>query len=255
MFLSCRFLLQTMLGLLLAHAFVPAAQALDERDLLPVGQAFVLSAKATTRDRIELRWTIADDYYLYRHRTLVTASAGFADGQLQLPAGAPHEDEFFGPVETYRGELVAVLAGQGSADVAMLEVKYQGCADAGICYPPQTRRLRVALPPADAAPAGLPLQSGRPGSGGALGALLSGQPALPEAQAFAVDAIADGGNLLRVRLQPAPGYYIYRDRSQFVLEGDPGLQALAPRWPDGSLHHDDYFGQVVVYFRTVDVEL
>ncbi len=67
-----------------------------------------------------------------------------------------------------------------------------------------------------------------------------------------MDAIADGGNRIRVRLTPAPGYYVYRDRSSFVLEGDPGLQAQAPRWPEGSRHHDEHFGEVVVFFDTVD---
>lgn len=254
--LSCRLLLQVLLGLLLAPAIAPSARALDSDDLLPVDQAFALSATAPTGDRIELHWKIADGYYLYRHRTAVSADAGFAGGTLEMPDGTPHEDEFFGPVETYRGELAAVFAGQGTAGEALLEVKYQGCADAGICYPPQTRRLRVALPAADAVPAGLPLQSqsGLPGAG-ALAGLLPGQPPLPETQAFAVDAIADGGNRLLVRLQPAPGYYIYRDRSRFVLEGDAGVQALAPRWPAGTRHHDEHFGEVVVYFHTTEVDL
>ncbi|KAF1687215.1 cytochrome C biogenesis protein [Pseudoxanthomonas broegbernensis] len=249
MSISYRFLLQALLGLLLACSIAPHARALDERDLLPVDQAFVLSASAPTRDRIELRWQIADGYYMYRHRTAVAASGGFAGGRLDLPAGTRHVDEFFGPVETYRGELVALLEGQASGDEAMLEVKYQGCADIGICYPPQTRKLRVALPGAATASAGLPAAAG-----GAL-AGLPGQPALPETQAFSLDAIADGGNLIQVRLQPAPGYYIYRDRSRFVLEGDAGVQALAPRWPAGTLHRDEHFGEVVVYFRTAEVEL
>src|SRR5690606_21600153 len=135
--LSCRFLIQLVLGVLLAHAVAPSARALDESDLLPVDEAFVLQARAVSAQRIELHWKIADGYYLYRHRTAVSASSGFSGGELTLPAGAPHVDEFFGPVETYRGQLRAVLDGQATAAEAMLEVKYQGCADAGICYPPQ----------------------------------------------------------------------------------------------------------------------
>ena len=89
---------------------LPAAGAVDETPLLPVDEAFVLQARAPARDRIEIDWTIADDYYLYRHRTSVRVVEGsFEAGPLQLPAGKRHVDEFFGEVETYRGRLAAVL--------------------------------------------------------------------------------------------------------------------------------------------------
>ena len=254
--------LRLLLVLAAALAATPAL-AVDESDLLPVDQAFVLKARALDRDRIELRWKIADDYYLYRHRTAVKAGAGFDGGQLRLPDGKRHTDEFFGPVETYRGELVAVLDGQASGPGPIeLEVKYQGCADIGICYPPQTRRLKVALPAAGttAITGQAPARGGLPGLPGASGGTLRGlqlpgaqAAALPEAQAFGVDAIADGGNRIVVRMTPAPGYYIYRDRSRFELEGDPGLQAQPPRWPEGTRHHDEHFGEVVVFFEPVDV--
>jgi len=253
------FRLPLALAALLAAA---PALAVDDSDLLPVDQAFGLSASAPDRDRIEVRWKIADGYYLYRHRTAVKAGGAFAGARLSLPDGDPHVDEFFGPVETYRGELVAVLEGKATGDGPVeLEVKYQGCADIGICYPPQTRRLQVALPAAGAAPAavrgalpGLPV-AGAASRGVPRGLPLPGQAALPEAQAFDVDAIADGGNRILVRMRPAPGYYLYRDRSRFAVEGDPGVQAQAPRWPEGSRHHDEHFGEVVVFFEPVEVVL
>ena len=155
-------------GLALLAALPAAAQ---QPDLPPVDQVFVLSAQATARDRIEIRWQIADGYYLYRHRTSVKADAAFPNAQLALPDGAKHRDEFFGDVQTYRKQLVGVLTGTpgDDADVATLTVKYQGCADAGVCYPPQTRTLRVTLPQTDAG-AGLALRhpGARPaGAGGA----------------------------------------------------------------------------------------
>src|SRR5690606_27246247 len=105
--------------------------------------------------------------------------------------------EFFGPVETYRGALLAILDGQptGAGQVAELQVRYQGCADIGICYPPQTRKLQVRLPGGASAASGLQGSSGR---GNRLAAALGNAVALPETQAFAVDAVADGGNRLRV---------------------------------------------------------
>ncbi len=250
--------LLALLGLLLTCLVTPRALAVDEADLLPVDEAFVLSAGATEPGRIDVRWKIADGYYLYRHRTEVRALSGAEGGSLRLPPGKAHVDEFFGPVETYRGllegRLEGIRPGAGSTQ-AVLQVKYQGCADAGICYPPQTRELRVALPAAAAGLAGLP--GGSAGASNAAGnplrALLQGQAALPERQAFSLDAIADGGNRILVRMQPAPGYYIYRDRSSFALEGAPGVQTGKPRWPNGTRHQDEHFGEVVVYFEAAEV--
>ncbi|HRO27146.1 MAG TPA: protein-disulfide reductase DsbD N-terminal domain-containing protein, partial [Luteimonas sp.] len=116
-------------------AVVLPAFAAPEDELLPVDEAYVLSATAPTRDRIELDWKIAEDYYLYRHRTSVQVQdGGFAAQPLQMPDGIPYTDEFFGDVETYRGRLVAVLPGRvdDGATTVTLQVKYQGCADIGI---------------------------------------------------------------------------------------------------------------------------
>ncbi|MGN6111974.1 MAG: protein-disulfide reductase DsbD domain-containing protein, partial [Luteimonas sp.] len=123
--------LAALLPAVLLLALPPQARAVDEKDLLPVDQAFALSASAPQRDRVELRWKIAPGYYLYRHRISVQVEGGgFAAGALQMPDGERHHDEFFGDVQTYRNELRAVLPGKPAADAAriMLKVKYQGCA-------------------------------------------------------------------------------------------------------------------------------
>ena len=249
--------LPALLLLFLASLLAPAASAaITQDDLLPVDEAFVLTATAPARDRIEIRWKITDGYYLYRHRTGVEADAGFAAQPLQLPKGKAYRDEFFGDVETYRGELVATLPGRPASgtDSVSLKIKYQGCADAGICYPPQTRTLKVALPPA-AGDAFVPL------GGGALAGNLLGQTPqagmdalpLPEEQAFAFEAIAFNGNELLLRFTPARGYYVYRDRTSMALEGAQGVSLQAPRWPKGKAHRDEHFGDVTVYFDQAEV--
>ena len=250
------------------------AIAIDVDDLLPVDEAFVLTAHAPSRERIEIDWKIADGYYLYRHRTAIRVQDGsFAAQPLQMPPGTPYHDEFFGDVETYRQRLAAVLPGRAAAgaDTLSLEVRYQGCADLGVCYPPQTRTLRVALPPADAARDGA---AAREDAGfAALGRALSAAPGgdntglgrapggqaqalpLPAEQAFVFEAIAGDGNTILMRFTPAKGYYLYRDRNSFRIEGAEGIAAGTPRWPQGKPHRDAYFGDVVVYFDQVDVAL
>jgi thiol:disulfide interchange protein DsbD len=232
----------------------PASAAINEADLLPVDRAFVLDAQATSPDTIRLRWRIADGYYLYRHRTSVQADPAFAAQALQLPKGKAYRDEFFGDVETYRDELIATLPGRAGPARVNLTVKYQGCADAGICYPPQTRKLTVTMPgPASAG--GTPLVSFGAGRGGAnalFGSDARGLP-LPPEQAFGVEALARDADTLLVRFTPARGYYLYRDKTALRLDGVSGATLGAPRWPRGTAHRDEHFGAVTVFFEPVDV--
>lgn len=249
---------------LLALAACPAL-AVDEKDLLPVDQAFVLTAQAPERGRIELHWKITEGYYLYRHRIAVRVLDGFKPNPtLQLPAGHKKTDPYFGEVETYRGALNAVQS--GVADPAttsvQVEVRYQGCADAGVCYPPQKRVLKVALPAAEAgAAAPSPLPGSAPGAAGPAakplfggGGAVQGLP-LPSDQAFGFEAIVGDGNTLLLRFTPAPGYYLYRDRTALALEGAAGIRTGLPRWPQGRTHQDEHFGNVVVYFDQTEVSV
>lgn len=123
--------------------------AVDPSQLLPVDQAFALTASAPARDRVELHWTIADGYYLYRHRIgAQSASPAFVADPLQVPHGASHHDPYFGDVETFRGQVTAVQTGAAGpdADRVTFRVKYQGCADAGVCYPPNVQQVRLSMP-------------------------------------------------------------------------------------------------------------
>jgi thiol:disulfide interchange protein DsbD len=247
-----------------------SAQAVDEKDLLPVDQAYVLTAKAITRERVEFTWTIAPGYYLYRHRFSVQpVDSAFKSNPLQLPDGDKHTDQFFGKVETYRKSVTAVQTGAAASDVASVsfKVKYQGCADVGVCYPPQTRVLSVALPgtpvgTASAATSAVAAEAAPTNSsdplaalGGKVGDVLGATDALPEDQAFRFEAIANSPAELLVRLTPAPGYYLYRDKTSFRLIGADGVSLGAPRWPVGKPHHDEHFGDVIVYFDVAEIPL
>jgi len=250
---------------LLSLSALPAL-AISEKDLLPVDQAFALTAEASSRERIELRWDIAPGYYLYHHRTSVKAGPGFNAGTLQMPPGVKKHDEFFGDVETYHRQLRAYLPGsaQPGADTVTLEVRYQGCADAGVCYPPQKRTIEVKLPGGGAAPAAAqstplfnPLAAVNGGGLNLPGTAPSAIQALPlpSEKAFGFEAIVDNGNRLLLRFSPAPGYYLYRDRTSLALEGANGIRTGRPQWPAGKSHRDEHFGNVVVYFDQVDVPL
>jgi thioredoxin:protein disulfide reductase len=118
-------------------------------DFLPVDEAFRFSAFADGTDHVKLVWQIADGYYLYRARVKVSTTSSQAQlGALQMPTGETKQDEFFGKQEIYHHELVAgVPVARAAATVGSipLEVTYQGCASAGLCYPPQTKSITVSL--------------------------------------------------------------------------------------------------------------
>ena len=249
------------LAVLLAWlALSPLARAADLSDLLPVDEAYVLTAKAVDRNRVEFHFKIAKGYYLYRHRFGVQpVDSAFKFNPLQIPAGEKHVDQFFGPVETYRDEVTLVLTGATASgvDAVNFKVKYQGCADIGVCYPPQTRTLTVAMPVGDSvapANAGSGEVLGGLGGAGAANALLAGA-ALPEDQAFKFEAIANTPTELLVRLTPTKGYYLYRDKTSFRVVQGEGVVAGTPRFPPPRPFHDEHFGDVQVWFEQAEIPL
>ncbi|WP_267898611.1 protein-disulfide reductase DsbD [Pseudomonas syringae group genomosp. 7] len=117
----------------------------NSKDFLPVRQAFQLSLIETTPESIKLRLVATDGYYLYRHRfQFRTEPADIGLGEAQLPKGEQKHDEYFGDVEVYHGILDIDLPRKpGEQRPFTLVVTYQGCADKGLCYPPETERLSI----------------------------------------------------------------------------------------------------------------
>lgn len=118
---------------------------------LPVDQAFRLGIVEAQRDSVQLQFDIAPEYYLYRHRLNFKLLGGDDRiSQTRLPDGKAIHDEFFGDVEVYYNSLTVQLdITPGSTPARQLEVEYQGCADAGLCYPPEIHRLELPGAPGD----------------------------------------------------------------------------------------------------------
>lgn len=114
--------------------------------LLPVDQAFQFEGASKKGAAVNLNWTVAPGYYLYGHMFKVTvdAPAGVAAPALKLPKSEQKQDAEFGEVMIHRGVLALPLsfATKGAAP-RTLRVRYQGCADIGVCYPPQTRIVAI----------------------------------------------------------------------------------------------------------------
>jgi thiol:disulfide interchange protein DsbD len=248
-----------LLVLLAALGLTRAAAAIEFDEVRDYGDVFAISAAAPARDRIEVRWAIADGYYLYNNQFLrfTALTDGVVLGQARLPAGKVSFDELLGEeVEKFHEQLIVTLPLDelpAGLDRVELSVRSQGCLEDELCYPPTEQRLSVNLP--SAATDTFPGLS--PGAGDdILGGILQGDggtAALPPEQAFVYEAIAYDPDTALLRFTAQPGYYLYRDKFQFRVSGAPGVAVRAVELPEGVIKDDPEFGPVQVYFGQVEV--
>ncbi len=241
-------LLLLLLPLLIAGWSSSEATAQQVR---PPAEVFLFEASANDT-HVLLDWNVLPEHYLYRERFAFSSDTpGIELGEPVFPRGIMHEDEFFGRQEIYRGPFRIEIPYQGAADELALDIRLQGCADIGLCYPPLTWPATVSLP-ASAGDAGA--GAGAAAAGPNLAALVGGGNGefLPPEQAFQATAELTGPNELTVRWTPAPGYYLYRESLAASVSDGPA-QAGRPIIPAGTAHQDEFFGTTEVFFNAVDV--
>jgi thiol:disulfide interchange protein DsbD len=135
-----------------------ALQALDQNlglnspddEFLDPDEAFRVDVSEAGPEELLIRWDIADGYYLYRDKLDIRliAGDGVTAGPVSIPQGEIKHDEFFGDVQVFHHEIEARLPLQrdsGAATEVTVQLGYQGCAEAGICYPPIKKQLTLLL--------------------------------------------------------------------------------------------------------------
>lgn len=125
-----------------------------ELKLLPPDEAFRFAARALDTRTLEANFTVARGYYLYRDKMSFAVEPSGTVLEAALPPGKIKDDEFFGRVQTYRDRVVVRLPMSNAAagQSITLRADSQGCADAGVCYPPHTQRVTLAVPATDGKP-------------------------------------------------------------------------------------------------------
>ncbi|MEN8170744.1 MAG: protein-disulfide reductase DsbD [Pseudomonadota bacterium] len=233
-------------------------QAQEEDELLDPKVAFSLSVEAEDSNTLIARWNIAEGYYLYRSKIKFQSNTpGAALDEAVLPPGKVKQDEFFGEIETYRNTIEARIPIEWLGNAASsinVTITSQGCADIGVCYPPQRQTLEVALPAAAISTPMQGLSSLSDSLGLGLGAGNENEVLTPE-QAFPFDAIAVDGNTIVARWDITPGHYLYKDKFSFSLEDAEGITLGQPQLPKGEEKDDEFFGRIEVYHTPVDVTL
>ena len=140
--LACSLLLHSPTG----QAQNSLAAALQQQsEFLPVREAYRLDSALTADGQLRLYWQITEGYYLYQHMfTVRQADASEpANLSISLPPALNKTDEFFGDVSVYYEEADLAVSLPDGEPRLTLTVTYQGCADAGLCYPPETEHLLV----------------------------------------------------------------------------------------------------------------
>ena len=233
------------------------AYGIESNALLPPEQVFQATAKAVAPDQIEVNWTIANGYSLYRKNMRFEAtSPDIKLGDAVFPAGNIKHDDILGDIEHYRNQLKVILPLTATigASAIQLFVRYQGCADIGVCYPPQDKTLDVTLLAPIVAATVSPVDSLVKG----LSSLATGSSQaelLPPDQAFQFIASAKDPNILHVSWMPAQGYYLYREKLKLALIGTDKVKLDDYVIPHGEPKEDEAFGHVEVFHGEISVDV
>ena len=225
------------------------AFAVANDEPLPPEQAFKIIAKAVSANQLEISWDIADGYYLYRDKMkFISKTDEIQSVTPAFPEGKTKHDENFGDMVVYHNKLTIPLSliNVGASSVQLL-VQYQGCADRGICYPPQKKSFDLALPK----PSISPVRQ--------IDALFKPKAIedalLPAEQAFRFFASVNDAGKLQVSWEIAPGYYLYREKIQLELSSSAGSRLGDYDIPRGTPKHDEAFGQVEIFHEQLNFEL
>ncbi len=250
----------TLMTVLFAGLVAGSSAAASEPTFLKAQEAYRYEVVANSRD-VAVTYHVQDGYYLYGKRfDFGSDNAAITLGTAEFPPGLPHSDEYFGVQEIYRGTFTAHVPYQRLDTTVThfnLKLRLQGCADAGLCYPPQNWTAAIALPPV---PSAAPSKAGDAAPPvGLLNKLVSKPTSttapvefLPADQAFRPSAQRQDDAVI-IRIAIADGYYLYRDRFRFSTAAPSTLGA--PHWPAGEIHHDDYFGDQTVFRGELEVRV
>jgi thiol:disulfide interchange protein DsbD len=240
-------------GIAALIAVTSLGTAVAEEEFLEPDVAFKFSATVNDGDVVTAQWTVASGYYMYRDKvSFGTDTPGVELGDAELPPGKIKQDEFFGEVATYRDTVqVRIPVKRTQADVSTftLIAKSQGCADAGICYPPHVQKATLELP-ARATPL-----AALNDLGNQLGLGAAEEEFLEPDVAFALSTEVTDANTIIARWNIAEGYYLYRDKFKFEILDAQDVALVETILPEGEIKNDEFFGRIAVFHDSVEAVL
>ncbi|MGY6277766.1 protein-disulfide reductase DsbD [Methylomonas sp. MgM2] len=231
--------------------------ALTSEDILPPGEAFKLTVTGQSRQLLELSWQVAEGYHLYRDKIKIESKTESIQlEQFELPPGLLEQDPIFGESVVYRGnpKVSLPLINHDNQARIKLFVKYQGCADIGVCYPPQKVLMDVDLPETAMlnAPNAVDQFFGKLKK---LTPSLFDDELLPPEQAFQFFATLKDAQTIHVSWIIADGYYLYKDKLALSIAESADTRLPALPLPTGETHLDEEFGRVEIYRHELSLDV
>lgn len=241
----------------LLAVFVRPVAALSSEDILPPDEAFKFTVTGQSRQMLELQWQVAEAYHLYRDKIKIESRTDTIQlGEFELPQGVLENDPIFGESVVYRGnpKVSVPLINNGNQARIKLFVKYQGCADIGVCYPPQKVVLDVDLPEAPALNQPNAVNQFFGGLKKLTPSLFEDE-LLPPEQAFQFFAEVKDAQTVHVTWLIADGYYLYKNKLHLQLAESSQTRLSALPLPTGETHLDEEFGRVEVYRHELSLDV
>lgn len=263
-----------------------------EDDFLPPEKAFAIQPPeliSTQADgnTLVVSWKIAEGYYIYRNKvSFQSDAAGLKLGEATLSASETKQDPFFGEIQIYKQTLRAEIPFSSDADpgtVYNLTAKSQGCANAGICYPPMKQKLSFKLPasvlptnvttPSAVTPPPVSsintlatlgnrsLGNNTAGKNKSANGNSSNPPfnneddVLEIDDAFKFDLSSDKNNQLIAIWSIAEGHYLYKNKFKFELINGNGFKLGPPAMPKGKPKNDEFLGDFEAYYNDLTIKI
>ena len=213
-------------------------------EVLPVNQVFIPKVSSVSQDYIDIDIDIKPKYYLYRQRLFELSGDDIAIEGKTLSPGSTKTDSFFGEQSIWYGgknqaKIRIKYQNVNKATKATIKLKYQGCEENAICYPPETVFLPIDLPTAKKPFVDI-LNNNKKSD------LFFTQKKknipLVEDKAFPFYITPIDKNTLSLSWQIAKGYYLYRDKIKIVGKNIANIQLS-----QGINYHDQFFGEQQIY--------
>ena len=274
----------------LTSLFSSAVFALNKADLLPPDKAFQLDASVSEDGQsLRLRWDVTEGYYLYKKNfsfESATPSVTLASDRASYPPSKIKDDPNFGEMEVYYDDVVIevplVFTGDVNAtqDIDLtVKTKHQGCAEAGLCYPPQRKTTTVKLAKSETTPTNETVETGvttavktdvtntlkteelddkptaTPKGLKFIPGIIPKPIPLGIEQAFNFSIEAIDQSTLLARWVIAKDHHLYQSKIHFQSNAPETVTLGKIDFPPGKVVDDAFFGKMEVYDSSISIEV
>jgi thiol:disulfide interchange protein DsbD len=224
----------------------------DTPTFLTVDSAFAMDFEQSGSQLI-VKWNVAEGYYLYKKQFSIEADGALL-GQPIYPESTEIEDEYFGLSEVFNQDIEVIYPIIKANQDAVIKVRFQGCAQAGLCYPPKQNDIylnAVAIGESQANLFSDATKSNKSVESDSLQGLFDEQATfLKVEEAFGFSFEQVDGKLI-VNWDIEDGYYLYKKQFKTVVKN---AELTEPTYPKSTQIEDEFFGVSDVFFDDMVVE-